>query len=62
MSRNGNDPKSVTDAGPEQPFRCLDKVAFIAVDLPSAEREILETVPMKTLHAKKYFLSESVVC
>ena len=24
MSRNGNDPKSVTDAGPEQPFRCLD--------------------------------------
>ena len=24
VSRNGNVPKSVTDAGPEQPFRCLD--------------------------------------
>ena len=26
VSRNGNDPKSVTDAGPEQPFRCLDGI------------------------------------
>ena len=25
MCRNGNDGKSVTHAGPEQPFRCLDK-------------------------------------
>ena len=24
MSRNGNSEKSVTCAGPEQPFRCLD--------------------------------------
>ena len=24
VSRNGNDGKSVTHAGPEQPFKCLD--------------------------------------
>ena len=33
VSRNGNDPKSVTDAGPEQPFRCLDwlqQLPFVA--------------------------------
>ena len=26
VSRNGNYPKTVTDAGPKQPFRCLDNL------------------------------------
>ena len=28
VSRNGNEGKSVTNAGPEQPFRCLDTSLF----------------------------------
>ena len=38
VSRNGNDPKSVTNAGPEQPFRCLDCLFVCQFRSPMQEK------------------------
>ena len=49
VSRNGNDPKSVTDAGPEQPFRCLDVMSAPGLMIFFPHKFFLqESLPLKS--------------